>query len=109
MITTSLLPNGDVLITFMIDDVRPVSVVGDFNDAPDSAAVDSYSLLVGTDLRDISTHPDFDFGTRKGTFGSGNEAEKIDYLLLSPSLFAKVTGGAIFRKGAWRGPRTKNP
>ena len=32
MITTSLLPNGDVLITFMIDDVRPVSVVGDFND-----------------------------------------------------------------------------
>ena len=32
MITTSLLPNGDVLITFMIDDVRPVSVVGDFKD-----------------------------------------------------------------------------
>ena len=32
MITTSLLPNGDVLITFMIDDVRSVSVVGDFND-----------------------------------------------------------------------------
>lgn len=32
MITTSRLPNGDVLITFMIDDDRPVSVVGDFND-----------------------------------------------------------------------------
>jgi 1,4-alpha-glucan branching enzyme len=32
MITTSLLPNGDVLVTFMIDDERPVSVVGDFND-----------------------------------------------------------------------------
>ena len=31
MITTSLLPNGDVLVTFMIDDGRPVSVVGDFN------------------------------------------------------------------------------
>ncbi len=31
MITTSLLPSGDVLITFMIDDERPVSVVGDFN------------------------------------------------------------------------------
>jgi hypothetical protein len=31
MITTSLLPNGDVLVTFMIDDERPVSVVGDFN------------------------------------------------------------------------------
>ena len=32
MITTTLLPNGDVLVTFMIDDERPVSVVGDFND-----------------------------------------------------------------------------
>ena len=32
MITTSLLPNGDVLVTFMIDDDRPVSVVGNFND-----------------------------------------------------------------------------
>jgi len=31
MIITSLLPNGDVLVTFMIDDERPVSVVGDFN------------------------------------------------------------------------------
>lgn len=31
MITTSLLPNGDVLVTFMIDDERPASVVGDFN------------------------------------------------------------------------------
>ena len=26
MITTSLLPNGDVLITFMIDDVRPDTI-----------------------------------------------------------------------------------
>src|SRR3954453_16569541 len=31
MITTTLLPSGDVLVTFMIDDERPVSVVGDFN------------------------------------------------------------------------------
>ena len=32
MITTNLLPNGDVLVTFVIDDDRPVSLVGDFND-----------------------------------------------------------------------------
>ena len=32
MITTNLLPNGDVLVTFVIDDDRPVSVVGNFND-----------------------------------------------------------------------------
>jgi len=31
MIATTLLPNGDALVTFMIDDERPVSVVGDFN------------------------------------------------------------------------------
>ena len=89
------------------DGFTNIAVVGDFNDAPGSVAL--APLLVGTDLRDISTHPAFDFGTRKGTFGSGNEAEKIDYVLLSPSLFAKATGGAIFRKGIWRGPRTKNP
>jgi len=66
-------------------------------------------LLGGTDLTDISAHPNFDYGTRKGTFGSGNESAKIDYVLLSPALYAKATGGAIFRMGVWRGPRTKNP
>ena len=30
MITTSLLPNGAVPISFIIDDERPVSVVGNF-------------------------------------------------------------------------------
>jgi endonuclease/exonuclease/phosphatase family metal-dependent hydrolase len=89
------------------DGFTNIAVVGDFNDSPDSAALDA--LLVGTDLRDISTHPNFDFGTRKGTFGSGNEGDKIDYVLLSPNLFAKATGGAVFRKGVWRGPHTKNP
>ncbi|MEA3184771.1 MAG: hypothetical protein QOJ74_1248 [Ilumatobacteraceae bacterium] len=32
MITTRPLPNGDVLVTFMIDDDRQTSVVGNFND-----------------------------------------------------------------------------
>src|SRR4029078_13743319 len=31
MIAATPLPNCDVLVTFMIDDERPVSVVGDFN------------------------------------------------------------------------------
>jgi len=84
-----------------------IAVLGDFNDDPTSTAL--APLITGTDLRDISTHPDFDFGPRKGTFGSGNEKEKIDYILLSPALFARATGGAIFRKGVWHGPRTKNP
>lgn len=29
--------------------------------------------------------------------------------LLSPDLYAKATGGAIFRMGVWHGPRTRNP
>ena len=28
---------------------------------------------------------------------------KIDYVLLSPGLFAKATGGGIYRMGAWGG------
>ena len=82
-------------------------MLGDLNDDPASDALKP--LISGTDLRDISTHPAFDFGPRKGTFGSGNEGDKIDYVLLSPALFARATGGAVFRKGVWRGPRTKNP
>ena len=84
-----------------------VAVLGDFNDDPASAALEP--LVVGTDLRDISTHDAFDFGPRKGTFGGGNERDKIDYVLLSPELFGKARGGAVFRKGVWHGPRTKNP
>ena len=84
-----------------------VAVVGDLNDDPSSTALEP--LLNDTDLRDISTHPSFDFGSRKGTFGSGNEKDKIDYVLLSPGLFDRATGGAVFRKGVWRGSRTRNP
>ena len=84
-----------------------VAVVGDLNDSPDSAAL--APLLRDTDLRDISEHPDFEWGTRRGTFGGGNEDDKIDYVLLSPALFARATGGGVFRKGVYRGPRTREP
>jgi endonuclease/exonuclease/phosphatase family metal-dependent hydrolase len=84
-----------------------VAVVGDLNDDPTSDAL--APLVTGTDLQDISTHAGFDFGPRKGTFGSGNEKDKIDYVLLSPDLFDRATGGAVFRRGVWRGPRTRNP
>ena len=89
------------------DGIERVAVVGDLNDAPGSDAL--ATLLAGTDLRDISTHPAFDFGTRRGTFRGGNETAKLDYVLLSPALFAAVTGGAVFRRGVWHGPRTEDP
>jgi endonuclease/exonuclease/phosphatase family metal-dependent hydrolase len=78
-----------------------VIVLGDFNDTPDSAPL--APLLAQTDLRDITTHPSFTSDGRPGTFGNGTKSNKIDYILLSPALFSRVTGGAIFRKGVWGG------
>ncbi len=98
---------ADIYRGVRADGTDLVAVVGDFNDEPASAAL--APLLTGTDLRDISTHPAFDFGPRRGTFGSGNERDKIDYVLLSPGLFDRASGGAVFRKGVWHGPRTQDP
>ncbi|WP_428927415.1 endonuclease/exonuclease/phosphatase family protein [Marinibacterium sp. SX1] len=88
-----------------------VVVLGDLNDTPDSPEL--APLLTGTDLRDVSDHPafaevDFQAGNGQrgiGTYGLGNDDDKIDYLLLSPALFDRVRGGGIFRKGAWPGSR----
>ncbi len=84
-----------------------VAVLGDLNDTPDSA--DLAPLLTGTDLRDASDHPGFTQfqyrastgGRGIGTFDTGRDTLKIDYLLLSPALFGAMTTGGIFRKGAW--------
>ncbi len=84
-----------------------VVVLGDLNDTPDSDTL--APLLQQTDLKDIDQHPAFDPGVfpRKGTFGLGNDDNKIDYLLLSPALYQRVTGGGLFRKGAWPGVKPK--
>ncbi len=87
--------------------IARVAVVGDLNDRMDSAAL--APLFADTDLRDISAHPDFDHGERRGTFEGGNEASKFDDVLLSPALYERATGGGIFRRGVWHGPRTANP
>ncbi|MBX9901230.1 MAG: endonuclease/exonuclease/phosphatase family protein, partial [Burkholderiaceae bacterium] len=80
-----------------------IAVVGDFNDTPDSAALEP--LLSLTELRDIATHPTFDDGGRPGTFGACTASNKIDYLLLSPALWARVKAGGISRIGVWPGVR----
>jgi endonuclease/exonuclease/phosphatase family metal-dependent hydrolase len=84
-----------------------VVVLGDLNDTPDSAPLQP--LLALTDLKDISQHPTFDTGefAGRGTFGLGNDNNKIDYLLLSPALFERVTACGLFRKGAWPGIRAR--
>ena len=78
-----------------------VAVIGDFNDTPDSAPL--APLIAQTDLKDISEHANFDDGGRPGTFGNGAKSSKIDYILMSPELFAKTKKGGIFRMGVWGG------
>jgi predicted extracellular nuclease len=79
-----------------------IAVVGDFNDTPDSDPLKPL-LKNGSDLKDIFEHPNFHGDSRPGTFGNGAASSKIDYILLSPALFAKVTGGGIERRGVWGG------
>lgn len=80
-----------------------VIVLGDMNDTPDSAEL--AALLGNGGPRDVSAHASFDTGEwpGRGTFGLGNDRDKIDYLLLSPALFDRVTRCGLFRKGAWPG------
>ncbi len=88
-----------------------VVVLGDLNDTPGSTPL--RSLLQETDLREITTSDTFTQfeylaptgGRGIGTHGNGRDDEKIDHILLSPALFAKLTAGGIFRKGAWPGSR----
>jgi endonuclease/exonuclease/phosphatase family metal-dependent hydrolase len=75
-----------------------VAVVGDLNDTPDSAPL---APLFATGLRDISTHPDYADDGIPGTWGRGLAANKLDYILLSPSLFGRVRAGGVFRHGVW--------
>ncbi|RBO88303.1 endonuclease/exonuclease/phosphatase family protein [Nocardia puris] len=78
-----------------------VVVAGDLNDTPQRPPL--APLLTGTDLREIATLDGFDDGGRPGTYGNGTKSQKIDYLLLSPALAERTTGGAIFREGVWGG------
>jgi endonuclease/exonuclease/phosphatase family metal-dependent hydrolase len=83
---------------------RFVAVMGDLNDTPDS---DPLSPLFenGSELanRDFFNHPKFQGDGRPGTYGNGTESNKIDYILLSPALWQKVTGGGVLRMGVWGG------
>ena len=76
-----------------------IVVLGDLNDTPDSENL--APLLDDTPMKDVSTHASFDDGGFQGTFGTQGAANRIDYLLLSPALMTKVTGGGIFRKGVF--------
>jgi endonuclease/exonuclease/phosphatase family metal-dependent hydrolase len=79
-----------------------IAIVGDFNDTPGSDPLEPL-LGNGSDLQDITDHPTFVSDGRPGTYKNGTASQKIDYILLSPALFANVMHGEIFRKGVWGG------
>ncbi|HEX5728208.1 endonuclease/exonuclease/phosphatase family protein [Microbacterium sp.] len=96
---------ADIYATLRTAGIDHIAVLGDLNDTPNSEALQP--LLADTDLTDIAAVQPFDDGDpdedRPGTFGNGTKSSKIDYLLLSPTLFARATGAGIFRKGVWGG------
>lgn len=79
-----------------------VAVVGDFNDTPDSDPLKPL-LKNGSDLTDIMAHATFVGDGRPGTYANGTKSGKIDYILLSPALAGRVTGGGVERRGVWGG------
>lgn len=81
-----------------------IAVVGDFNDTPDSAPL---KPLMKSDLKMSSSHPNYEDGGFPGTFGGSTKNNIIDYIMLSPALFAQMRSGGIFRMGAWPGVRPK--
>ena len=79
-----------------------IAIVGDFNDFPGSDPL-SPLLANGSDLKDVSQHPKFEDDGFPGTFGDGRARDKIDFILLSPELFAKVRAAGVERRGVWGG------
>jgi endonuclease/exonuclease/phosphatase family metal-dependent hydrolase len=82
--------------------VKNIAIVGDFNDTPDSDPL-APLLKEGSDLKDVSLHPKFTDDGRPGTYKNGTKGTKIDYILLSPALFGRVTKAAYHRTGVWGG------
>lgn len=79
-----------------------VAVIGDFNDTPES---DPLKPLCGNNgpLMDVSAGPNFNDEGRPGTYANGAKSNKIDYILCSPELMAKMKAGGICHMGVWGG------
>jgi endonuclease/exonuclease/phosphatase family metal-dependent hydrolase len=73
-----------------------VVIAGDFNDYPRSGALDA--LLEGAGLTDAMATDRYR-GEFPGTYQRAGEKDKIDYLLLSPELTARVTAVDVDRHG----------
>lgn len=84
------------------DGYNYVAVVGDLNETPDETPMDPL-LREGSKLRDVMSHPRYQGDGLDGTHGTGRPSAKLDYILLSPALWARVTDAGIERRGVWGG------
>lgn len=89
-----------------------VVVLGDLNEG--SAAEGQLPPNIATlfdpngPLVSVYGLPGFAIGNRPGTFQTCSIRNRLDYILVSPSLAAVATGGGVFRKGLW-GKRLTRP
>jgi endonuclease/exonuclease/phosphatase family metal-dependent hydrolase len=81
-----------------------IAVIGDLNEIPGGAPLQPL-LAQGSKLKDIADFPAIDNGGRRGTHGNCTDSGKLDYILLSPRLFQKVTAAGIERRGMWGGTK----
>lgn len=96
------------------NDASDVAVLGDLNKGPvkdDPTKHPTLEPLLGNDspLVDAYGLATFDEGPRPGSFQSCSLTNRLDYILLSPALAAKATGGQVFRKGLWGDPSNVKP
>ncbi|WP_214402937.1 endonuclease/exonuclease/phosphatase family protein [Pseudonocardia lacus] len=96
------------------DGAGHVAVLGDFNKGPDRDDPTRHPTLEplfgqGSDLVDAYDLSGFDVGPRPGSFQSCSITNRLDYLLLSPELAARATGGGVWRRGLWGDPGNVRP
>jgi len=81
-----------------------VLVGGDLNDTPDSPTL---AKLFTDGFQDIISHPNYPTD-RPGTYETGLPSHKLDYLIMSPQLRAKLNDTGIERRGSFH-PNTWEP
>lgn len=81
-----------------------VLVGGDLNDTPDSVPLAS---MFEDDFKDVQSHASYPTD-RPGTYKTGLKSQKLDYLIMSPQLRAKLQGTGIERRGSYH-PGTWKP
>ena len=81
-----------------------VLIAGDLNDTPDFPKFAALWQDGFVDVQDHANYPQ----DRPGTFDTGTKANKIDYLIMSPKLRAKLSDTGIERRGSFH-PKTWPP